>query len=187
AHKEMEKLSYKDPLTGAWNRRYLESEFKNIVSKYKSTSTTLQFALIDLNEFKQLNDTYGHDFGDMALVKVAESFMRGMNDCIVRMGGDEFLVIAGNDDSDDYFDSALKYIDRHAAMLCRGEIVHAYISVGVVSVSADKDPDLESLYKQADIALYKAKEVSRKNNNLSHIVFVEYGNDKSITGVKCMQ
>ncbi len=183
AHREMEKLSYKDPLTGSWNRRYLELKFKDIVNDYKNKSIPFQFALIDLNKFKFLNDEYGHDFGDMVLQIVAKAFMKESNDFLVRMGGDEFLVITSHDNSDNYWNTAISYIEKNAALQCREDVVHAYISVGVVCVNQEHEVYLDVLYRQADAMLYKAKSISQNDNDQSHVEFLEYGDhiDETLT------
>lgn len=99
AHREMEVLSNKDPLTGAWNRRFLELNFSEIAQRHRDSDQPLHLALLDIDDFKQLNDTRGHDHGDRILKHVTTSFQQalGADGYVVRLGGDEFALLFGSD------------------------------------------------------------------------------------------
>ncbi|MDG4649217.1 diguanylate cyclase [Roseibacterium sp. SDUM158017] len=86
----------RDPLTGLSNRRPLEPRFRELVAEAAAADDTLQLAMVDVDHFKSINDTYGHDEGDKALVFVANA-LRGVfrdNDAVFRVGGEEFMIIA---------------------------------------------------------------------------------------------
>ena len=91
----MQRLSNVDPLTEAWNRRYLKAEFAQHTAAWHERGESFHFAFLDLDDFKQLNDAYGHDYGDEVLKNVSRAFQErvGEEGCVVRMGGDEFALL----------------------------------------------------------------------------------------------
>ena len=94
-NEELYRLSHRDSLTGAWNRRFLEEQFSDIVAQHAARRQGSCFGLIDIDKFKQLNDTYGHLCGDRVLqrlVRVLTGALRP-DDYVVRMGGDEFAMM----------------------------------------------------------------------------------------------
>jgi GGDEF domain-containing protein len=100
AHRRMEDLSFKDPLTGAWNRRFLDQRFRTIVDRFRAAGGAYHLALIDVDDFKQLNDGHGHDYGDLTLRRLVAVFAEQLGDdgYLVRMGGDEFSALFCSDD-----------------------------------------------------------------------------------------
>ena len=157
-------MSITDPLTKLYNRRYFENiserEFLRAV-RYK---TPLTLAVIDIDFFKKINDTYGHQCGDMILKEVAyiisESFRK--TDYVFRYGGEEFVVILTDTDEN----SALCPIERLRERVEKSEFdfdgrkVKATISVGFSSDTINAQNSYE-LFNFADKALYTAKENGR--------------------------
>jgi diguanylate cyclase (GGDEF)-like protein len=95
SHRHMERLSYSDPLTGAWNRRYLALRFDAMVERNAESGRQSWFVLLDVDRFKHINDTLGHDAGDRVLQQLVGDFsavLRG-DELLVRMGGDEFALV----------------------------------------------------------------------------------------------
>lgn len=160
----LKEQSIKDPLTGLYNRRFLEETINTITAQIKRRGTTLGILLIDIDYFKQINDVYGHDAGDKVLVEVAKTIKSSIreSDIAVRYGGEEFLVLL-MDVQPGYSVHVAekirmavesKVIDIGTAQLKRT------ISIGVSEFPADTDRIWQCI-KFADIALYRAKEAGR--------------------------
>ncbi len=156
--------SLHDVLTGVPNRRYFEREFADrlIVSQLEKKPIALY--TIDLDKFKLINDTYGHDVGDDVLLWAATTIKRitREHDFIARMGGDEFIMI-GSDNTD------VSQIERIAEQFCeeldrtmqfKGNMCVCRASIGV-AYSADGQVSRHDLLTQSDIALYAAKQAGR--------------------------
>jgi len=156
--------SLHDVLTGVPNRRYCEREFTDrlIVSQLEKEPIALY--TIDLDKFKLINDTYGHDVGDDVLLWAAKTITRvaGENDFVARMGGDEFIMIGSEN-------AHVSQINRTAQQLCeeldrtmqfKGNICVCRASIGV-AYSVDGQISRHDLLTQSDIALYAAKQAGR--------------------------
>lgn len=161
AHDYMEKLAMTDALTGIHNRY----AFLNFLAAEKSESDRhgIAFSLImfDLDDFKKINDTYGHDKGDQVLIEVVkrvEVCLR-KGDLFGRIGGEEFMVLLRHTSLDTALEIAQR-IREKVALEAFELPERVSISAGVVQYTADES--VESLMKRSDIALYKAKE-SGKN------------------------
>jgi diguanylate cyclase (GGDEF)-like protein len=156
AHRAMERLSYEDGLTGAWNRRYLEVQFKRVLRRMmERTHDKIYFGLVDADDFKQINDAHGHHAGDMVLKNIADSLQQALgNDTYVfRIGGDEFVVMFESDDHQPLLQQAVEELGKAS-----DEVPAVKVSIGVIEVTGPYDDiDLEKLYKEADKSLYRAK------------------------------
>jgi len=153
-----------DPLTGLYNRRFLEDTINTITAQIKRRGTTLGILAIDVDYFKHVNDTYGHDAGDMVLMEVAKTIKSSIreSDIAIRFGGEEFLILL-MDVQPEYsvhvaerMRSAVesKVIDIGTAQLKKT------ISIGVSEFPVDTDKIWQCI-KFADVALYRAKEEGR--------------------------
>lgn len=160
AHDRIADLSNRDPLTGAWNRRFFDVDFAEYLKQCQENDSQIQFMLIDVDDFKIINDNAGHESGDRILqyvVRVFEGLVAG-NGYIIRMGGDEFAVI--------FADLVPSVIAKRGLKILRElthndkceEVVNVHFSIGVASVPPEIEITYRQLYKQADMALYKAKE-----------------------------
>ena len=158
SHAALQLLSNKDPLTDIWNRRYLQDQFYQISTHFSQLRKNYYFVLFDIDDFKQINDTYGHDYGDHILQWAAESFGRALNhgDSIYRIGGDEFALII-TDDPVDCLQRGLSDLCKEVKTLGRVEHAGVAVSFGMVTVLPDDPKDLREIYKKADKALYSAK------------------------------
>jgi diguanylate cyclase (GGDEF)-like protein len=157
AHREMHTLSQQDPLTGAWNRRFLAESFERIVREFAKDGAEVSFALLDIDEFKTTNDRYGHHHGDGVLRLLVAIISRHLGDTgvVVRLGGDEFAVLYRAADGDDTLIGALTELrseQREAP-----ELGPIRVSAGIVRVVPSAVDSLDAIYRRADEALYAEK------------------------------
>jgi len=153
-----------DALTGLPNRTLLHEHLDHALARFHRLHKGLAVLFIDLDLFKQANDTYGHDVGDGLLVRVAErlkSCLRGA-DLVARLGGDEFVVVLEDVDSAEH---ALAVARKVLASLDQpyvwgAEFIHLGASIGV-AICPDHGQDAAQLINKADHALYLAKENGR--------------------------
>ncbi|HLS28506.1 MAG TPA: diguanylate cyclase, partial [Opitutales bacterium] len=96
AHREMRELAMRDMLTGIYNRRAVQERLDEELARFQRTGAGLNIALVDLDNFKRVNDTWGHQAGDLVLSEFAKAVRKAMrvSDVVGRWGGDEFLLIA---------------------------------------------------------------------------------------------
>ncbi|MGB6485112.1 MAG: GGDEF domain-containing protein [Candidatus Acidiferrales bacterium] len=152
-------LALTDPLTGLYNRRFAERHLRMEVARARRRGYALTLVLFDLNNFKQINDRFGHPAGDMVLKAFADRLAKGVRegDLAVRLGGDEFLLLLAECDSL-YLPSILGRLDAIEVPFDEHRIPVNF-SVGWTDYQSD---DLaEDLLHRADKALYEDKE-SRK-------------------------
>lgn len=178
AHDSIVELSNRDPLTGAWNRRYFDVEFQHYLERCRANQNQFQFMLLDVDDFKIVNDVCGHEIGDQLLKNIGQSFISVLagNGQLVRMGGDEFAVIFADLDPRVIATRAVKMFNDLNAENRHDEMARASLSFGVASVPPDIDLDYRQLYKQADLALYRAKSLKDANPQPPNIVVSELQN-----------
>lgn len=161
---ELSQLALTDSLTKAHNRRSFQQFSTEVFDHWLKTEEPFALMICDLDHFKRLNDTYGHDFGDIVLCKVADAMRevaRG-SDYVVRMGGEEFCLFMPSADLD-IATGLAEDVRRHIENLhltCDGERVHITTSVGVSVIGAHHD-SVRALTIAADQALYEAKQSGR--------------------------
>ena len=160
AHHKMMHLSHQDPLTGAWNRRYLKLAFSEKVSEWQAAGKSCHFALLDIDNFKPINDTCGHDYGDEVLRCVSRSFTAvvGGQGLLFRMGGDEFAYLFAADNPEDVIAAGVDALRACVECTRRLPGPQVSMSVGLVSMPPDSTVRQEYVYREADIALYEAKD-----------------------------
>lgn len=158
--------AYYDTLTNLPNRLYLYESIAPLISKTIKTHHIGAFIFIDVDNFKLINDTFGHITGDILLQKIAErlSHTCPKKSNIIRLGGDEFIIVLSNDASRYSVELfAKKLIDAFAEPFNIGEIVvNSTLSVGICMFPEDGE-DLGALLKNADTAMYRAKNSGRNN------------------------
>src|SRR2546425_43749 len=160
AQGELERLSITDALTGLYNRRHLMGTLASEVQRSRRLRRPFSVLLMDVDHFKQYNDTHGHPEGDAALVKIADLLRkttRGV-DCVARYGGEEFLVMLLETTVATATIVAERIRTRVAAEEFRGGRVT--MSIGVAECPGHGDTP-ESLIASADAALYQAKDEGR--------------------------
>lgn len=167
--KLMEKLkmqSYVDGLTGAFNRRFLEELVEKIVAQTLRRNSNLGILMIDVDFFKQVNDTYGHDAGDEVLRQIAKLIKENIrkSDYLIRYGGEEFLVLL-SDVKEGYAEKVAeklrKIIEDTPITLPNGQTIRKTVSIGVSEFPKDCEGKFWKCVKFADVALYRAKEEGR--------------------------
>lgn len=158
-----------DPLTLVYNRNHLMPQLGRFLAKAKRTGSHLSVAIVDLDKFKQYNDTLGHLAGDKLLQTVASCLkeMTRRSDVVARYGGDEFVLLLPDTDAP----GALALLNRIKVHLATKltHIADMTLSAGVATYPYDGDSS-ESLLRRADKALYQAKE---ERNCIQHVSYEE--------------
>jgi diguanylate cyclase (GGDEF)-like protein len=165
ADQELVRLASLDDLTGALNRRTFASRAQHHLEDCMKKGRPVSYLVFDIDWFKSINDTYGHNAGDQVLQDITGQIMRhiGPNDLLVRYGGDEFgILLPGMDEAES---TSLAERIRHAqsGAVSRGLPADYTISMGILTVVPGKDTRLETLYNLCDRALYAAKNKGRNN------------------------
>ena len=168
SRKILEKIAHTDHLTGAHNRHRFEEDFNQILKLAKQEQAFIGLYIVDVDEFKQYNDHYGHLQGDQCLVAIAQTLLSLCShekDRCIRFGGEEFILVK-------YADS-LATLEAWGQALLQGirdlEIVHEYssvadyvtVSIGAAFIQAREKETRASLMARADAALYQAKKAGR--------------------------
>lgn len=168
AEAEIHRLAYYDALTQLPNRRLLQDRLGQALAATARSGSIGALFFIDLDNFKILNDTRGHDVGDLLLVSVAQRLLATVRggDTVARQGGDEFVVLM--DDLGTEIDKAVALASQLGEKLrdaidrpfdLKGNEYHCKISIGVGLF--DKTDSVENIFKHADLALYQAKSAGR--------------------------
>ena len=161
ANQRLSQLASRDALTNLLNRREMERLLKDAVEQAQEHKTPLSVILMDIDHFKGVNDTYGHDVGDKVLLKVADAISRTIrgSDAGCRWGGDEFFIILTGAP----LDVAGRVGERIRRCVEAAEMPFdraVTVSVGVAAFDVERDNELQ-LFKNADEALYQAKKAGR--------------------------
>ncbi|HAV39672.1 MAG TPA: GGDEF domain-containing protein [Aquificaceae bacterium] len=156
--------SLRDQLTGLYNRRFLDETIDKIAAQIKRRGTTLGILMVDIDYFKEVNDTYGHDMGDKVLKEIAKVLVKSVReaDLVIRFGGEEFLVLlmdVQSGKSVEIAEKIRKAVESHT-IESFGVVLRKTVSVGVSEFPVDSDKIWQCI-KYADVALYKAKEMGR--------------------------
>jgi len=169
AHEKIEHQAFHDVLTGLPNRKLFADRLSVAVVHAHRSSKPVAVLFIDVDRFKVINDTHGHDAGDDVLLTVADRLRSGLRagDTVARIGGDEFAVLVTElRDSDDAARIAEKLLHAMVQpMEGDGRTFHVSASIGIAVCPHDGE-DAESLLKNADGAMYKAKEAGRNTYQL---------------------
>jgi diguanylate cyclase (GGDEF)-like protein len=157
--------SIRDPLTGLFNRRYLEESLNREIHRALRTERSLAVVMIDVDRFKQFNDTFGHDAGDAVLRELGTFLQTHVrtSDIACRYGGEELTLIFPDADLEDaaHRAEALRQGIKELEITHRGQTLDQItISMGV-SACPDCGTDGDDLIKAADAALYRAKKEGR--------------------------
>lgn len=149
------KLAVTDSLTGCYNRRFLEEFSNEYLKTVKRENYSLSLMMIDIDDFKKINDSCGHDIGDKVLVdfsKMVRDCIRA-NDMFVRLGGDEFLILLLHTNMENSSVVAQKILDK---VKDYDEKCKFTVSIGISQIQ-ETDNNINEMMKRADISLYKAK------------------------------
>ena len=148
-----------DPLTGLKNRRAFDNRLQTELAVVKRRGTPLSLLMLDVDHFKQINDSFGHDAGDTVLVTIAQALSNSARlvDAVARVGGEEFAVILPNT----HAQAAQEVAERMRIAVAQSSDLAqpTTISIGVATLQDQEDAN--SLYARADAALYTAKKTGR--------------------------
>lgn len=164
AQNNLEHIAHHDALTGLANRTLLGKKFDFALRLARRRAESLAVIFLDLDRFKDINDTLGHDVGDLLLQEVAIRLQRNLrdSDLCARLGGDEFILILPNaGDSEELQRKArllLQVVSRPYEI--KGHVLTVFTSAGISLFPADGN-DVDSLIRHADAALHQAKESGR--------------------------
>lgn len=159
--KRVEELSVTDQLTQLHNRRYLENNFQKEIKRSKRTKESFCVIMLDIDHFKEVNDSYGHDVGDRVLIAISGTVSAHLRetDILGRWGGEEFLIICPHTSNDEAFRFAEK-LKTEIETLAIETVGHKTCSFGVAEFDIAEEGFNEVL-KRADEALYDAKSNGR--------------------------
>lgn len=163
----LRELANRDALTGLYNRRYLGEALPGLVSMASRRGDRIVVILIDLDHFKQVNDVYGHQMGDLVLEGFADLLRDAFraHDLCCRYGGEEFCVVmAGSDDiaAHERVEELQQRLGARVFASGDRELTHVGFSAGIVTFRADARMDLDLVFRRADEALYASKNGGRR-------------------------
>ena len=179
-YNRIKQLAEHDELTGLYNRFTLEKHVANTFAQKSEAGFLAAFIMLDVDNFKAVNDNFGHDFGDSVL-RAMGGLLRHIfrkDDIIARFGGDEFAVFIPCTNSREGIIKRLDEVCRRSRMMFDNQGTHIYISCSVGVVFApDEGCDFTALYRKADEALYEAKKAGKNQYRIykGKEVRTEYG------------
>lgn len=166
AEEQLRHLAYHDALTGLYNRNSLEQKVQELLTASQRHQQGFSVIFLDLDRFKNVNDSIGHDAGDTLLQIVSQRLRNAVRsmDLIARIGGDEFVIVLTELNKVDRITNTVRKIINvlRERIMIRGQEVYITTSIGV-SVYPYDGNDVQTLMKNADLALYRAKELGRNN------------------------
>ncbi|MBF0225619.1 MAG: diguanylate cyclase [Desulfobacterales bacterium] len=165
SHEQLKYQAYHDPLTGLPNRLLFKDRLERAIAYGERTNVTVAVLFLDIDKFKNINDTLGHRVGDLLLQEVAERLKKCVRhqDTVSRLGGDEFTVILQDIlefdvDAINVADRIIKYFET--PFVLDGNKVNTTTSIGIAFYPTDST-DIETLVQNADAAMYHAKKTGR--------------------------
>jgi len=161
-----------DPLTGLWNRQGMYNILRHRMDGYLLGETPFALAILDIDGFKKINDTHGHDAGDQTLIAIARSLIAGCRetDAVGRWGGEEFLLLINESNPKNAFEIAERIrttIEFEASVLSPPISLNPTVTIGLTTIMPESYPTVEELIREADQALYQGKREGR-NRVVSH-------------------
>ena len=164
ANLQLEQLSILDSMTGVFNRRHLDQIIDEQIKMAIRGELPIGLIMLDIDDFKSINDTYGHLIGDQVIIQVAECAKKALKrstDHVFRYGGDEFLITLYDTDLEGVLEVVLllkKTLSEHQISIPsqKGKIP-IYLSIGIHSEIPERTTTAETIIKKADDALYLAK------------------------------
>ena len=175
-NEKLEKISKVDHLTGVFNRLEIESRITQEIKRSQRTNDPIAFLLLDIDHFKNINDTYGHPVGDKvlkSLTKFCVSELRVI-DVLGRVGGEEFLIMLPNTDESEAYRVAERIRSGVAELICdqvNHEPVHIQVSIGISIYDPAEEfnnllgeaphQTMKKYSRRADLAMYQAKQAGR--------------------------
>ena len=169
---KLEAQAFQDYLTGLPNRRHFMEQAAIELARVSRYGGALSLLMVDIDNFKRVNDTYGHQTGDLVLQKLGEASKAILRDVdlIGRIGGEEFAVLLPETDGEKAKEVAERLreaIAHESLILEKGVPLQFTVSIGVATI-VDRATNLDTLLARADRALYNAKTTGRNKVNLAH-------------------
>jgi len=163
---ELKLLASTDPMTKLYNRRYFMEISKSILDLAKRNKRCSAIIMLDIDKFKNINDTYGHNIGDDAIILLSQTLQKftRKSDVVSRWGGEEFVMLLSNTDFEGALVIAEKLrvtVENQVLVLEENQELKFTISIGVSAVDTQNDLNIEAAINRADEALYEAKESGR--------------------------
>lgn len=181
SQENLEYISYHDTLTDLPNRRLFNMRLAHALELAKRNNTKVAILFLDLDQFKQINDTLGHDVGDALLQAVSRRLNKTVRsvDTLARIGGDEFNILIENikDVRDIEFIVQKLLNDFKKSFTCGEYEISTTVSIGI-SIYPDDGQESVTLVKNADLAMYKAKDLGRNNYSFFSHSLSEYIEDR---------
>ncbi|MFF2910867.1 GGDEF domain-containing protein [Paenibacillus sp. NPDC057934] len=175
SYAELERVATYDELTGILNRRSFVLRAHRLIAAAAKEVTPFSFLLMDIDHFKSVNDTYGHDTGDKVLKDFAVKIVQQLRDEDIfgRFGGEEFAVLLQRADEAASDEIAERLRTSVSGAVINGVWLDYSVSIGIISVRSSERISLNALYKLTDTALYQAKQsgrnrVVRSQGNSTH-------------------
>ncbi len=165
AQAKLKEQANRDPLTDLYNRRYFAGISEKIVSISQRAQEPISVMMIDIDDFKKVNDTYGHSVGDEVIKQLADKLTHSIreSDIVARFGGEEFAVVLSNTDKED----ALVFAERfrtdieHLNFVYEKLPIDFTVSIGLDAFDNQSDKIIDDTLKRADKALYSAKNMGK--------------------------
>ncbi len=170
AHQRIEQLSHTDPLTGLPNRRLLADRIEHALAMAQRDGTPFAVLFLDLDRFKHINDSLGHQFGDRVLTEVSERIKSCLRqvDTVARLGGDEFVMVMHQADAAGAQATAQRVIEAMSRPFAQGGLSFTVTcSIGIALYPNDGET-LDELLRHADKAMYSVKEGGRAGYRFHH-------------------
>jgi len=163
---ELKLLASIDPMTKLYNRRYFNEITKNILEIERRNECELSLMILDIDKFKNINDTYGHHVGDEVIIFVADILRKDQreSDVVCRYGGEEFVVLLPDTSLKNAVlvaEKIRKRIEEDVVSIGSEESFQTTVSIGVSQVDILNESNIEATLKRADKALYEAKNLGR--------------------------
>ena len=163
---QLQLLSITDSMTKLFNRRYFENTAEHYFESVKRNKTDLSLIMLDVDNFKQVNDNYGHKIGDLVLIELANILLNQSrkSDIVCRFGGEEFIILLPQtnlEGADFMAEKIIKYIEKSTLTLDNSKQLKFTVSLGVSQVNILVDKNIEDCIKRSDDALYEAKNTGK--------------------------
>ena len=162
---ELEQQALTDPMTKLYNRRYLAEVTAHLLGLMRRNRSQITVVMLDIDKFKNINDTYGHQVGDDVIIKLAQTLKKftRVSDVTCRLGGEEFLILLPETELEggcSMAETLRREVEKLSITLDDGTELRFTISLGVAEVNRD-DRNFDAAMTRADTALYEAKESGR--------------------------
>jgi diguanylate cyclase (GGDEF)-like protein len=162
---ELEQQALTDPMTKLYNRRYLAEITEHLLGLMRRNRSHITVVMLDIDKFKNINDTYGHQVGDDVIIKLAQTLKKStrVSDVTCRLGGEEFLILLPETVIEGGYamaETLRREVEKLSITLDDGTELRFTISLGVAEVNRD-DKNFDAAMTRADAALYEAKESGR--------------------------